>query len=1191
MRTTMRPQRLLILAALLGSATVAFEASAQTEGDLQIRFYSSPGYGGEGMPYRDCSAPTADGSDADAEQPVDEISTGPLRREETEAGSALSPEEAMAYRDQRRSVLLDLIRQYDQMLGSLPPNATQRADILFRKAEALRELADADYLVGRATFNECINAWYQCTSDGECYEPMADYVEAIASYSEISRNHGQYNRIDEVIFRLGETLVENDDASTGVQYLSRLVANYPASIFLPDAHLMMGEHYFEQDVLSIARAEYDAVLAFPDSSIYNYAIYKLGWVDINEDYFEEALTRFQTVVANLDANPGDTLDFRNQAMNDMLLAYVDLENGWQRAREYYESIEGEEFMRRKLSQLANLYDDRGLDDSRVAVLGYFLDRYPSDPMVPQWMADTLDSLEKIGQWDAYESAARSFIAMLDPTGSWALQNQSNTQQLRNARSFGEEWLLSIIIRNDSEARRLSDPTVKRDLFTEVAADYSEFFERFGDSEEAYEQRFQYAETLYYQIANQGDCGGHYFDQASCDLYMQQAGDQYLGVVEMRPDPAAEHAHDSAVAALQIYDEFMTRTNPNVDNPLPAPGDYGQFFGDPQQLNTEGQSYVDIVGWFAELYPEDELIPAASWRAASLYLYASQVEEAAQRFETIVEFHPNHRFAQNAALGAFVCYSHVENWVKIESVARRLLEACAGDSDICNREGLTGALAFAMNNQAVDLMEEGQQLRIAGDEAGANERFIAAAEKQVALYDEFPDSEWSPLALNNAASTYEEARQIRRSVELYNEFLTAYPEHELVADVKYTLGLIHESQAEFSEAVAWFDQVDAFPAYEFRKESVLKAARLYEAMSNFDLAVARYEHYLTLDADSETSKEIYFQIAGLEQDRGNIEASYARLQSFRDSYGSGDVARALVATYMQAEIRREQGQMEEALRLYGEVSNQYGRGVMAFDESNAPTGWTTEPGGNVSDPEMRVGLLPYAAEALFWQANVLYETARVSNLEYRAGRIQELIDKLIARGEALAAAERAMFEVFRFGDAEWAVAAATRLGQLYKDFDSDLYRVPAPDYDECLAMTGDNYDACDAQDEQFNEQLAMYGETLQAKAGERWEAGRVIALEQRVFTEFTREMIVSLNEMDRSFTLGGAEGVRATSTADPFFSTRYILDLSSKEQAFEGFVIPTSGPVDAFGNPIVVPGEVPVEGVVSPEAAPAATPAP
>ena len=77
MRTTIRPQRLLILAALLGSATVAFEASAQTEGDLQIRFYSSPGYGGEGMPYRDCSAPTADGSDADAEQPVDEISTGP----------------------------------------------------------------------------------------------------------------------------------------------------------------------------------------------------------------------------------------------------------------------------------------------------------------------------------------------------------------------------------------------------------------------------------------------------------------------------------------------------------------------------------------------------------------------------------------------------------------------------------------------------------------------------------------------------------------------------------------------------------------------------------------------------------------------------------------------------------------------------------------------------------------------------------------------------------------------------------------------------------------------------------------------------------------------------------------------------------------------------------------------------------
>jgi hypothetical protein len=68
-------------------------------------------------------------------------------------------------------------------------------------------------------------------------------------------------------------------------------------------------------------------------------------------------------------------------------------------------------------------------------------------------------------------------------------------------------------------------------------------------------------------------------------------------------------------------------------------------------------------------------------------------------------------------------------------------------------------------------------------------------------------------------------------------------------------------------------------------------------------------------------------------------------------------------------------------------------------------------------------------------------------------------------------------------------------------------------------------------------------------------------------------------------------VRASSTADPFFSTRYILDLSSKVQAFEGFVIPTSVPVDAFGNPIVVPGETPVDSAVPAEAVPVTEAAP
>lgn len=117
-----------------------------------------------------------------------------------------------------------------------------------------------------------------------------------------------------------------------------------------------------------------------------------------------------------------------------------------------------------------------------------------------------------------------------------------------------------------------------------------------------------------------------------------------------------------------------------------------------------------------------------------------------------------------------------------------------------------------------------------------------------------------------------------------------------------------------------------------------------------------------------------------------------------------------------------------------------------------------------------------------------------------------------------------------------------------------------------------------QEEMFFEQLAFFGETLQAKALERWEVGFQVARENRIFTPFTLEMIASLNEMDRSFLVGSARGVRPTSTSDPYISTRYTLDLSEKLSAFEDFVVPVV-PLDAMSNPIPqAPETAPVDGM-------------
>ena len=1209
--------RFYALPPLVAAAIFATAAPATAQDpDLMVRYFMDPGYEGEGMPYRDCSL--SDGFD-------DSVSETPARRDSVTLPSGLTAEEAEAIRVQKHVELEALIVELDNLLSTMPPDYPNRPDILFRKAEALKELADADYLVARASFSECIDNWYSCASDGECYEPMPDYGDAIDSYRSIARNHPSYDRLDEVIFRLGETLMENDNASEGIQFLTRLVNTYDDSQYIPDARLLMAEHYFDNDLLIAARQNYDEVLNFPESSVYNYALYKVAWVDINEFLFEEALTRFQTVVSNLDMAPDPSLDFRRQALNDMLKCYVELDNGWTRAREYYESYEGEELMRRQLARLANAYDEQGKNEERIEVLSFFWDRYPNDEQIPQWAADLRDSYEKIGNWDRLEDAVRGFITYMRPGTPWFIANGGNDRSLTNAAGYSHDWLLHIINRNYTEAERLrrNQPEVGRSLFQECAGDFEDFFVWFPESMETYDQSFFYAELLYYKLVHDSDetypgcTEGHYVGMAQCDDWLAQAGTAYQRVVELDPRPDAEHAHDSAIGALQVYDDFMKRAVPNIDDPLPPPAEMEEWaqtqlatFGpeldcggaqgvpgapgsrcenraDPEL--TPMTDYVDIVSWFAQLYPEDDLIPAASWRAAGLYLRHNKIAEAAERFETIIEHHPTHRFAQQAAFGAFVCYNAVEDWVNIEEVARMLLEPCqeASDQEICEPGRLASAIAYAMNNQAEDLMDEGTILRDGGDVRGSRALFLQAAQKRVALYREFPDSEWSPNALYNAAATFESARDVDESITLYNEFITVFSEDENVPSAMFTLGLIQDSQARFGTAADWFERVsETYPDFEDRSAAVLNAARLREALSEYDESLRLYEQYMTLEPTAEIINDLYFVMAEMEEGRGNADAAYDRYQSFLDAV-TDDSIRRLIAVHRQAKIREGQARPADALTLYGTIYNMYGPGEMAFNEESQPQGWITEPGANYTGDD-RLAVLPYAAEARFMLSEAGFMAARGTSI----GGWETLADDIEGRFTAMTESQKELFEVDAFGDASWAIAARSRIGELFYDFYKELIQLDPPDFDECLEATRYNYDVCDQAMEEFDDAVFNVSEQLRNRAEVAWVEARSAAVDNNVFNEWVIYTITLMNDLDRAYAVGLTEGMTADNAGDSYLSTSYILDLNDKLEDFADFVeVPEGGMMfDEFGNPIpvptVAPGTEAPTGAPTPDALPA-----
>ena len=121
-------------------------------------------------------------------------------------------------------------------------------------------------------------------------------------------------------------------------------------------------------------------------------------------------------------------------------------------------------------------------------------------------------------------------------------------------------------------------------------------------------------------------------------------------------------------------------------------------------------YVDAVGVRRAL-PEHEDIPPAAG-AQRDHLYAIRLDSAAGRFETIRA--PRHHPSRRRGAGLVRCYNAVE-----DGRASSRSRACSSTSALTRTttsgpNSLQAAIAYAMNNQAEDLMEAGDALRISGD---------------------------------------------------------------------------------------------------------------------------------------------------------------------------------------------------------------------------------------------------------------------------------------------------------------------------------------------------------------------------------------------------------------------------------------------------------------------------------------------
>src|SRR6185503_11122214 len=125
-------------------------------------------------------------------------------------------------------------------------------------------------------------------------------IKAVKTYKGLTDNEAfrNYPKMDMALFYYGYTLQGGRYMDEARRVYDKLLKNYPRSKYVPEAHLAFADYFFEKGELANAESRYKMVLKFPQSSAYWYAMYKLGWIHLNLQRFQEALETFFQVAQN-----------------------------------------------------------------------------------------------------------------------------------------------------------------------------------------------------------------------------------------------------------------------------------------------------------------------------------------------------------------------------------------------------------------------------------------------------------------------------------------------------------------------------------------------------------------------------------------------------------------------------------------------------------------------------------------------------------------------------------------------------------------------------------------------------------------------------------------------------------------------------------------------------------------------------
>ena len=638
----------------------------------------------------------------------------------------------------------------------------------------------------------------------------APYEIAIDRYETLLAEDAHAEQADAILYQLarGHDLASNPDRA--LDYLNRLIASHPDSVFIPEARFRRAEIRFSAERYKDAAEDYTFVVNLGEqTSYFRNATYMLGWSEFKRMRFDEGLAQFFNVLDSLlQAQPG------MQSSDDSSLTRELLDDTFRVVNLALSYLDG-------AATLAQEMQKRGH---------------------PDW------------QYQAYQRLAQDYFSrerFLDSVNTWQVFIEHNPLDLRAPAAH--EGMVKTLI----DAGFPADVLNKKQQFIERYGVYSMFWEIHGE-----QARESYVGTLHQylsEVAKLAHADAQNFEQEQAELPRKMRHSQplvrraelYLTAARWYEEMTVTFPNDPRTAE---YVFLLGETFTEAQEPAKAVAAYQRVVRDfPEYVKAPEAGYAAILGlsnlvssaapeelelWqrlkidaqieFALVFPGDPRAPSVQADAADTLFAMGETQPALDLAENLLLEWPNVEAPLKVTALKIIGHGRFEQaqYAAAESAYLQLLALALSDEE---QTTIRSQLVAAVYKQGEAAEERGELLDAVG-------HYLRIASIDAA----------APLAAQghfDAIAVVETAGDVARAAQMLEEFRNKWPGHELGKETNLRLAAMYEKTNNLIAATKEYVALsETAPDAEVRRQSLYRAAELSLETKNHAAAIEYFRDY-------------------------------------------------------------------------------------------------------------------------------------------------------------------------------------------------------------------------------------------------------------------------------------------------------------------------------------------------------------